>query len=252
MRSVGTARRHFWSDITAARATSSAGFRGAPVRSTGTRAEKTLTNASDRICAVWGGGQILGRPILPLDLKPPVGASVPPSQPPFSTPDSQPPRPAVPAESSASPSEDASRPLGIPVRLEDRPDAEPTVFTGDWVITSPHLFSTLFPSRALPGQLASTTSRKAYLIAILRRPIPFPPRASAKLGGDSQSEAEPPAEQDEPDSQLFVFPPAACHPDLSSVTALQTGHGTMSCPEGYREFRSSRFGLFVSCEVLPR
>ena len=125
-----------------------------------------------------------------------------------------------------------TRPLGIPVRLEEAAAATPTVFTGDWVVSSPHLFSTLFPSHPTPPpalqEPRKNKSKTAHLIAILTDPIPFPPRASASL-----DESEPPS--DEPDSHLFVFPPETCHPDVASVTALQTGKGTMSCPEGYRE-----------------
>ncbi|GAA5880709.1 hypothetical protein JCM3774_002802 [Rhodotorula dairenensis] len=190
-----------------------------------------LVGGFSRICAVWGGGQILGRPILPLDLEPEVGRSVPPSQPPFSTPETPPPPPAqaVPGaeatrSSSRGDAETTPRPLGIPVRLVD--DAAPTVFTGDWVVSSPHLLPTLFPSRPLPDNVVDHP-RTAHLVAILRAPIPFPPRTSASLEEPSVTA------DDEPDSELFVFPPAACHPDMASVTALQTGKGTMSCPDGY-------------------
>lgn len=203
--------------------------------------------SSDRICAVWGGGQILGRPILPLELEPEVGPSVPPSQPPFSTPETLPPPPArvgaTSLETTRVEEEEGpatattTRPLGIPVRLEEG-DAKPTVFTGDWVVSSPHLFSTLFPSQPTPPAAAlpkSSKSETAHLIAILPDPIPFPPRASASLNHDDDESSSTPTDADEPDSHLFVFPPGTCHPNVASVTALQTGKGTMSCPEGYCE-----------------
>jgi hypothetical protein len=134
-----------------------------------------------------------------------------------------------------------TRPLGIPVRLEEG-DANPTVFTGDWVVSSPHLFSTLFPSQPTPPAAAlpkSSKSETAHLIAILPDPIPFPPRASASLNHDDDESSSTPTDADEPDSHLFVFPPGTCHPNVASVTALQTGKGTMSCPEGYCEWLGS-------------
>ncbi|KAG0664203.1 Rab proteins geranylgeranyltransferase component A [Rhodotorula mucilaginosa] len=204
-----------------------------------------LVGGFSRICAVWGGGQILGRPILPLELEPEVGPSVPPSQPPFSTPETLPPPPArvgaTSLETTRVEEEEGpatattTRPLGIPVRLEEG-DANPTVFTGDWVVSSPHLFSTLFPSQPTPPAAAlpkSSKSETAHLIAILPDPIPFPPRASASLNHDDDESSSTPTDADEPDSHLFVFPPGTCHPNVASVTALQTGKGTMSCPEGY-------------------
>lgn len=188
------------------------------------RAGKKLTVEDlPRICAVWGGGQILGRPLLPLDLSPPPGIPVPASQPPFRTVDNPPPPPALAASTSA---------LGIPVVLSDEPRAAPTVFTGDWVVCSPYLFTTLFPSRRVPASLARDAPRSVRMIAVLSRPIPFP--------RPSVEEAD---EADEgPESQLFVFPPGAIErerdgdgegPELGTVTVLQTGKGTMACPEGY-------------------
>lgn len=135
-----------------------------------------------------------------------------------------------------------TRPLGIPVRLVDDADAAPTVFTGDWVVSSPHLFPTLFPSRAFPERAVPPGTREgtrtAHLVAILPAPVPFPPRASASLE-DGFSVAD-----HEPDSELFVFPPAACHPSMASVTSLQTGKGTMSCPDGYRKSAGDPGGVY--------
>ncbi|BGP53132.1 hypothetical protein JCM8202_004217 [Rhodotorula sphaerocarpa] len=207
-----------------------------------------LVGGFSRICAVWGGGQILGRPILPLEREPAVGPSVPPSQPPFSAPENPPPPPAQAeprsTDAAANPAP-TTLPLGIPVRLEEGADAPPTVFTGDWVVASPHLLPTLFPSvaDAEPPALAPTgTARTAHLIAILSAPIPFPARASsagfdaaAGSPGPGDANSAPAAEdKDGPDSHLFVFPPETCRVGVESVTALQTGPGTMSCPEGYR------------------
>ncbi|BGP21905.1 hypothetical protein JCM10295v2_000782 [Rhodotorula toruloides] len=189
-----------------------------------------LVGGFSRICAVWGGGQILGRPLLPLNPSATRGVPVPTSQPPFLTAT----RPPPPPPSSTTTS--ATTALGIPVLLSDEPGAETTTFTADWVVCSPHLFSTLFPSHPAPASLASDAPRSVRLIAILARAVPFP-RPPA---GDPSAEEE--EEHDGPDSQLFVFPPNAFKAgggggvgvELGTVTALQTGKGTMTCPEGYR------------------
>ncbi|GEM06580.1 rab escort protein [Rhodotorula toruloides] len=185
-----------------------------------------LVGGFSRICAVWGGGQILGRPLLPLNPSATRGVPVPTSQPPFLTAT----RPPPPPPSSTTTS--ATTALGIPVLLSDEPGAETTTFTADWVVCSPHLFSTLFPSHPAPASLASDAPRSVRLIAILARAVPFP-RPPA---GDPSAEEE--EEHDGPDSQLFVFPPNAFKAgggggvgvELGTVTALQTGKGTMTCP----------------------
>ncbi|GAA5851560.1 hypothetical protein JCM9279_006896 [Rhodotorula babjevae] len=183
-----------------------------------------LVGGFSRICAVWGGGQILGRPILPLDPSPTVGRPVPASQPPFAVHDKPPPPPA--ASTSDAPN-DETRPLGIPVQLEE--GQEPTMFTGDWVVTSPHLLSTLVPTASTPATdpPSSTTPRTAHLIALLASPIPFPPPRRREGATDDD------AELDEPDSKLLVFPPGALDERLGTCTAMMVGSGTMSCPESY-------------------
>ncbi|GAA5831395.1 hypothetical protein JCM11251_004011 [Rhodosporidiobolus azoricus] len=174
-----------------------------------------LVGGFSRICAVWGGGQILGRPLGELDLSPPIGKPVPPSQPPFMVHENHPPPPAAPSTAADSDSP-ATRPLGIPVVLET--GEQPTMFTGDWVVSSPHLLSTLSPSHTPP-----TVPSSVHLIAILPSPVPFPP----------PREPRGPDEGDEPDSNLFVFPPQSLSEELGTVTAFQVGKGTMSTPEGY-------------------
>ncbi|BGO93134.1 hypothetical protein NBRC10512_003318 [Rhodotorula toruloides] len=190
-----------------------------------------LVGGFSRICAVWGGGQILGRPLGPLNPSASRGIPVPASQPPFRTIDQPPPPP------SSSSSSDTSTALGIPVHLADEADAEPTTFTADWVVCSPYLFSTLFPAHSLPASLAPDAPRSVRMIAILSRAVSFPRPPTST---DSTTAAEEEEDEDAlPDSQLFVFPPGSkAHAEgervnMGTVTALQTGKGTMSCPEGY-------------------
>ncbi|GAA6022952.1 hypothetical protein JCM10207_007727 [Rhodosporidiobolus poonsookiae] len=182
-----------------------------------------LVGGFSRICAVWGGGQILGRPAGALEREPEVGRKVPTAQAPFVQHERKPPAPAAPeAAVGEKEGQQQTRPLGIPVELE--PGEEPTMFTGDWVISSPHLLPTLFPSSSSSSSSAPTS---AHLIAILPSPVAFPPpRAPA----DAEAGA---AEEDDPDSKMFVFPPRALRDECGTVTALQVGKGTMSCPEGY-------------------
>ncbi|GAA5974063.1 hypothetical protein JCM11641_008238 [Rhodosporidiobolus odoratus] len=176
-----------------------------------------LVGGFSRICAVWGGGQILGRPLGPLEFSPPAGTPVPPSQPPFMVHENPPPPPASPNSSSSS-EQATTRPLGIPITLEE--GGPPTMFTGDWVVASPSLLSTLFPSTTVSDD--AMCPRSVHLIAILPSPVAFPP----------PREARGPDEGDEPDSNLFVFPPRSLNSEVGTVTALQVGKGTMSCPEG--------------------
>ncbi|GAA5872668.1 hypothetical protein JCM16303_004598 [Sporobolomyces ruberrimus] len=186
-----------------------------------------LVGGFSRICAVWGGGQILGRELLPLSLAPPTGTPVPVSQPPFMVHENPPPPPSQPSATT-------TRPLGIPVRLEE--GEEPTMFTGDWVVSSRHLLAKLFPSSA--STIEDTDSKvptSVNLIAILSKPVPFPsPRRQE--GEEEEGEEETPASLS--DSNLFVFPPpppphSGTDQGLGTVTALQLGNGTMSCPPGY-------------------
>ncbi|GAA6059072.1 hypothetical protein JCM10212_002043 [Sporobolomyces blumeae] len=211
-----------------------------------------LVGGFSRICAVWGGGQILGRPLLPLALSPPAGTPVPASQPPFMVHDHPPPPPAAP---DVADSTDTTRPLGIPVQLDEKEGGgrgEPTIFTGDWVVGSPHLLSTLFPnaSTSSSGQAreplrtsaTDSDSRSIHLVAILSTPIPFPrPRVAPANGAEQTEEDESPAGSS--DSNLFVFPPRALHEAVGTVTAFQVGKGTMACPEGYHV-------LYLSAPIL--
>ncbi|GAA5922233.1 uncharacterized protein JCM15063_003226 [Sporobolomyces koalae] len=197
-----------------------------------------LVGGFSRICAVWGGGQILGRPLLPLDLSPPAGTPVPASQPPFMVHENPPPPPANPADQQT-----GTRPLGIPVQLEDNGEA-PTIFTGDWVISSPHLLPTLFPSAVRASTTLSTPeSDTLNLVAILPTRIPFPAAASKNDTSDEGVAEETPASLS--DSNLFVVPPKALDERVGTVTALQLGSGTMSCPEGYHV-------LYLSASLLAR
>lgn len=103
------------------------------------------------------------------------------------------------------------------------------MFTGDWVISSPHLLPTLFPSSSPPDRTPSPKS--VNLIAILSQSIPFsPPRST----GETEEEKEETLSSLS-DSNLFVFPPKALVENIGTVTALQVGKGTMSCPDGYRQ-----------------
>ncbi|GAA5905471.1 hypothetical protein JCM5296_005881 [Sporobolomyces johnsonii] len=182
-----------------------------------------LVGGFSRICAVWGGGQILGRPLLPLVLDPPRGTPVPPSQPPFMVHENPPPPPATPVETQGDAQE--IKPLGIPVQLEE--GEAPVMFTGDWVVCSPHLRATLFPSSDFPP-FQPATPVSVHLIAILPSAISFPPPHTSD---PFEEPIEAPG--DLADSNLFVFPPKALKEELGTVTALQVGKGTMSCPEGY-------------------
>lgn len=85
------------------------------------------------------------------------------------------------------------------------------------------------------------------MIAILSRAVSFPRPPTST---DSTTAAEEEEDEDAlPDSQLFVFPPGSkAHAEgervnMGTVTALQTGKGTMSCPEGYRAFPPSPLPL---------
>ncbi|GAA5962077.1 hypothetical protein JCM3765_005514 [Sporobolomyces pararoseus] len=198
-----------------------------------------LVGGFSRICAVWGGGQILGRPLSPLNLTPPTGTPVPASQPPFMVHENPPPPPSNPA---ASAQDETTRPLGIPVQLEEGDN--PTMLTGDWVISSPHLLSTLFPSTKTDDSASpSTTSQESVnLVAILPQPIPFPPPPRSSEETSIEEGEETPASLS--DSNLFVFPPSALDERIGTVTALQLGKGTMSCPDGYHV-------LYLSAPLLP-
>ncbi|GAA5986401.1 hypothetical protein JCM5350_002908 [Sporobolomyces pararoseus] len=204
-----------------------------------------LVGGFSRICAVWGGGQILGRPLSPLDLQPPTGTPVPASQPPFMVHENPPPPPSNP---SASTQDQTTRPLGIPVQLEE--GQKPTTFTGDWVISSPHLLSTLLPSTETSNSPSCSTTNPSSinLVAIISHPVPFPrpPRSSDEITAEDE---ETPASLS--DSNLFVFPPSALNERVGTVTALQLGKGTMSCPDGYLPEETGRKPLYTASYFSP-
>jgi hypothetical protein len=112
------------------------------------------------------------------------------------------------------------------------------MFTGDWVISSPHLLSTLFPDTVSSDEESRPTS--VNLVAILSQAVPFPPPRSTGGAGETDEEETPASLSD---SNLFVFPPNALNDKVGTVTALQLGKGTMSCPDGYRE---SSFPLYLA------
>ncbi|BGP21900.1 hypothetical protein JCM10295v2_000777 [Rhodotorula toruloides] len=189
-----------------------------------------LVGGFSRICAVWGGGQILGRPLLPLNPSATRGVPVPTSQPPFLTATRPPPPPPSSTPTSAT--------LGSRL-LTRRRKNKTSRESGPVVLSSPLLTVRLSGSggeTARHGRGSRSAPRSVRLIAILARAVPFP-RPPA---GDPSAEEE--EEHDGPDSQLFVFPPNAFKAgggggvgvELGTVTALQTGKGTMTCPEGYR------------------
>ncbi|ORY91791.1 GDP dissociation inhibitor-domain-containing protein [Leucosporidium creatinivorum] len=182
-----------------------------------------LVGGFSRICAVWGGGQILGRPIEALQLDSTPGIIVPPSQAPFLVHDTLPPPPSKPSTSS---SDSEVKPLGIPVLIES--DKPSSVFTADWVVASPSHLPALFPT--LPT--STEPPKSVHAIVILPEPIPFPPPREA-------------TEEDynEPDSNLFIFPPKALEESVGTVTALQVGPGTFAAPAG-------SYVLYLSAPLL--
>lgn len=153
-------------------------------------------DAVHRICAVWGGGQILGRPILPLKFD----------------------SPASPIDLGNQIVLSESTPLSVEVVL-DGPESSPTTFTGDWIVSAHSHLQILFPAASFTPAKPSSV----FAIVILTSAIPFP------LSFDS-IEQDP---SDIPDSNLFIFEPKALMNELGTVTALQVGPGTFSCPEGY-------------------
>ncbi|KAI5474772.1 Rab escort protein [Pseudohyphozyma bogoriensis] len=205
-----------------------------------------LVGGFSRICAVWGGGQILGRPLHPLVLDPPIGPAVSakPLLSSLSTPAPPPPPstatlPATEGESGKKGSTEAtSRPLGVPVTLD--PKDGPVTFTGDWIVTSPSHLPVLFPSTTTSAPPSPPPPTSVYSITILSSPIPFPPPREAP---------DPEADLAIPDSHMFVFPPGVGEEEnmgrLGTVTALQVGSGTFSCPEGY-------FVLYLAAPILQQ
>ena len=154
-----------------------------------------------RVCAVWGGGQILGRSLHPLLLDPPLVTSV--EEPGEMKPDLDPTKFA---------------PLGVEVSVDPLP-AVPMLLTADWIISSSSHLPILFPSTPT----STTTPHSVHGIIILPSSIPFP-------SAEDEIEEE---KRDKPDSSLFVFGPKALDERLGTVTVLQVGTGTFACPEGY-------------------
>lgn len=171
----------------------------------GVGADPNTDFAGCRICAVWGGGQILGQPIGALVPEAPVGLKAEPSN-------SGGPTATAPAPVLA-PSSSSSTALGVPVVLDEGESAD--VFTADWVISSASHLATLCPEAAAG---ANVTPHSVQGVVVLSAPIPF------EAGG---------SDDDQTDSTLFVFPPRALSAAVGSVTAMQVGHSTFACPDGY-------------------
>lgn len=131
--------------------------------------------------------------------------------------DTLPPPPSKPSSASA------TRPLGVPVLIE--PEKPADVFTADWVIAGASNLPVLFPDAPAESSPLPAVPTSVHAIAILPSAVPFP-----------LSREELPEDYNEPDSSLFVFPPAALQEELGTVTALQVGPGTCAGPAGYCEF----------------
>ncbi|KAK4698211.1 hypothetical protein P7C70_g8074, partial [Phenoliferia sp. Uapishka_3] len=183
-----------------------------------------------RICAVWGGGQILGRKMGALVPNSPVGIKAEPANAGGPTAQSSSLTPAAATPSTSS----ACTALGIPVFLDE--GAPPDIFTADWIISSQSHLSTLCPPSNSNDNIRGPHTVQG--IVIMSASIPF------DVGGE---------EEDRTDSTLFVFPPTALCPDVGSVTVMQVGNSTFSCPEGYCtsfifELKLGGFGLMISPE----
>lgn len=186
---------------------------------------------------MWGGGQILGRPILALDRAPTLGKPVVPTALPFSggpTSSAPPPPPRAPAPAEG---DTGVRPLGVPVQLD--PEGQPpTTFTADWVVTASSHLGALFPKA--DGQKEGVPHTVAGIV-VLEGAVPFPSKAGAahrttpaadEGAEDADRDEQAAGERDAPDSSLFVFPPEEGG-SLGTVTVLQVASGTFACPDGY-------------------
>ncbi|KAK4055794.1 hypothetical protein OIV83_000341 [Microbotryomycetes sp. JL201] len=167
-----------------------------------------LVGGFSRICAVWGGGQILGREIDGIVFDAERGRPVPQAQGLFVPPESLPSKP--PPVTSVTESA-----LGIPVVIE--PGQGPTLLTADWIGVASSHASRLLGSRVQRGQ-----ARAIRAVAVLSDAIPFP-----------SPHDTPEKDADLPDSHMFVFAPGAFSDELGTVTALQVGPGTFASPDGY-------------------
>jgi hypothetical protein len=202
---------------------------------------------SNSVCAVWGGGQILGRPISPLEfveldddeiafLSKPIPAVV----------DAVGQREAAnqslsdSAPASLAPGTTKRKRLAIPVLLDPLP-AVSTRFTADWIVSAQSHLSLVLP----PTTSTIHSYHSVRAIVILPTSIPFPsalpngdaldPTSDTGNGDEPVVPLQPPSERDLPDSNLFIFPPQRFSDLLGTVTALQVGSGTFSCPDAYRE-----------------
>ncbi|KDE08982.1 hypothetical protein MVLG_00705 [Microbotryum lychnidis-dioicae p1A1 Lamole] len=196
-----------------------------------------LVGGFSRICAVWGGGQILGRPIGPLILDAKPGIVVPTAQSPFFVHASQPPAPAAPSTFADDTIPHSA--LGVPVRIEKDQPAD--VFTADWIVAAQSHVPILFPEekRTTPGEGGSSDIYSVHAIVILPDAIPFPnPKRNPGAEGEETQDAD-----DVPDSSVFVFSPKELSDELGTVTALQVGPGTFACPSG-------SFVLYLDAPVL--
>ncbi|SCV70785.1 BQ2448_3547 [Microbotryum intermedium] len=194
-----------------------------------------LVGGFSRMCAVWGGGQILGRPIEPLILDAKPGIVVPPAQSPFFVHSSQPPPPVVPSHAESTP----QSALGVPVRIEKGQPAD--VFTADWIIAAQSHVPVLFPKdvRTSPADKLSSCIISIHAIVILPEAIPFPnPKRNEEAEGGEVEDAN-----DIPDSSVFVFAPKELSDELGTLTVLQVGPGTFACPSG-------SFVLYLDAPVL--
>lgn len=195
-----------------------------------------------RLCAVWGGGQILGRPISPLES--------------IETNNAEGVQPLAPTSEvlAASIDENASsapvrrQRVTVPVQLDPSP-APPTRFSADWIVSTrshANLLSSL--STSLPSDVQPVTKliHAVNAIVILPSPIPFPPPISSLATEEEEVVSNPhetddmvkdpsAAQRDESNTNLFVFPPRALSELVGTVTVLQSGRETFACPDGYRE-----------------
>lgn len=198
-----------------------------------------------RICAVWGGGQILGRSILPLhfiDYQEPAEPILSPA------PSSAVTVSRITATSLSTPQStrttSTSQRLALAVALDPAP-AKPEVFTADWIIASQsHLDLIHPPSFPIPTSVEALEKvvHSVSAIVILTSAVSFPPTiSSAKATPTSEEEATIEAAErkaETPDSNVFIFPAGQFEDLLGTVTVLQVGAQTFACPEGYRTFGS--------------
>ncbi|KAK4056489.1 hypothetical protein OIO90_002336 [Microbotryomycetes sp. JL221] len=185
-----------------------------------------LVGAFSRICAVWGGGQILGRPLSPIEFDVEPGKPVLQTQSPFVKLNDLPTKPPLPGLSQ----QDIGRTttLGIPVRLDPQSN-EKTMLTADCIGVSKSHLQQVLPDHVNKIQdVRQTVSVRA--IIIFSQPIEFPKSVTTSL---SQEESQVEPEDALLDSNLFVFGPGLFDQRLGTVTVLQVGSGTFACPVGH-------------------